>query len=168
MGTILNEILANFDEKYQEQKELEATEFDRSQFGLIESEAAGVELDRPAHLVGDSLIVSASEDESVLMEKKHPFGLETEDMVEKAHPETVVVADGPGDAGVVENANQQQQKIINMVNKTPTGNVFHHSFASQVKELVVIAQKLDDAGYTDQAKTLDYIAASLATLKKKV
>lgn len=162
MGSILNELLANFEKYEGEQKALGKDEFDKTQFGLLEAEANIS--DEPARFLDHSILVTADE-KDVLSEKKFPFGLETEDIIETAHPESVRVADGPVDSGVMDNLNEQQEKIVNMVNKQPTGNVFHNfSFAEEVHELVAIANELDEVGLFAEADALTYVAGEL---KKK-
>lgn len=166
MSTILNEVFANFERFEDKQKSLEKAEIDKSQFDLLHAEAE-LSGEAPRFLEG-SILVTA-EEKDVLLEKKHPFGLETEDIVEKAHPEMVQVAEGPVLSGVVDNQNDQHQKIVNMVNKQPTGNVFHNfSFASEIQELVAIANELDCKGLYSEADLLTEVANELQSLKKKV
>lgn len=117
----------------------------------------------------ESSIIVTAEDKNVLLEKRHPFGLETEDIIGVAHPEKAHVAEGPKESGVVDNLNEQQKKIVNMVNKMPTGNVVHNfSFANEVAELVAIANELDEIGLVKEAEELTKVAADLAALKKKL
>lgn len=166
MGAILNEILSNFDELANKQAELEKPAIDESQFDLIKVEASQEE---PARYLDNHIVVAAEDSKDVLMEKKLPFGLEREDLVEKAHPETVLVADGPHTSGVVDNQNEQHKKIVNMVNKQPTGNVFHDlRLADQVNELVAIADVLDSKGLYKEANEVEELTLELLNLKKKV
>lgn len=167
MSSILNEIFENFNDLADKQNQLERVEFDKSQFDFIKTEA-GLGNEHPTRYLQDSILITA-DDKDVLEEKKFPFGLEREDIVEVAHPETVVVADGPHTSGVVDNQNEQHQKIVDMVNKMPTGNVFHDlRLAEQVNELVSIANDLDSQGHTIEAIAIDDIALEIATLKKKL
>lgn len=166
MSTILNEVFANFEKFENEQKSLEKLEIEENQFDLLRAEASLTE--EPAHFLDSSVIVTA-DDKDVLSEKKFPFGLDTEDIIELAHPEPVVVADGPMASGAVDNQNTQQEKIKSMVNKQPTGNVFHNfSYASEVHELISIADELDAKGLYAEADALTYVAGELSKLKKKV
>lgn len=166
MSTILNEVFANFEKFENEQKSLEKIEVEENQFDLLRAEASLTE--EPTQFLDNSVIVTA-DDKDVLSEKKFPFGLDTEDIVELAHPEPVVVADGPMASGAVDNQNTQQEKIKSMVNKQPTGNVFHNfSYASEIRELVAIAEELDAKGLYSEADALTYVAGELSQLKKKV
>jgi len=170
MGTILNEIFQHFNELADKQDEIarEQPEVDMTQFDLIKLESAGVGFDEPVRFLDNSLIVTAEDSKETLQEKKYPFGFKTDDMVELAHPDTVAMADGPHTSAVVDNQNQQHAKIVNMVNKMPTGNIFHDlRLAEKVSALVVVANSLEDAGYSKQAKLIDEAVEALIDFKKK-
>lgn len=159
MSSLLKEILNNFEDFENAQRKLSKSA--RSEFSEYTSESISP--------LTNSILVTA-EEKDVLLEKKHPFGYDADkkNIVDEAHPEPVMMADGPERSGVVDNQNEQHEKIVNMVNKTPTGNVFHNfSFASEVKELVAMANILDSKGYSKEADALEYVAAELVNLKKK-
>jgi hypothetical protein len=89
---------------------------------------------------------------------------EIEDMIEKAHPESVYIADAMGDGGLVENQNELHDKLVRMINKYPSGST-GHKYASLVEDLVAIANDLDANGNAKAAMQVD--AFIQQTLKKK-
>jgi len=102
MSVILNEVFANFEEFEKEQKALDKAEIDNSQFNLLRAEAELT--NRPATFLDGSILITA-DNKDVLLEKKEPFGSEIKDVIEEAHPETVILAYGPERSGVVDNLN---------------------------------------------------------------
>lgn len=66
-------------------------------------------------------------------------------IVEQAHPEPVYVAEARGDGGLVENQLEQQQKLIEMINKMPTGSIVGR-YATIVSHLVKLADRCDNNG----------------------
>src|SRR5688572_18091900 len=120
--------LANLLEKM---GETEPEQLDPTQVELIPNTLA--ELDVKVPFFQENIIYSeASDDLSVLKEKKQ--AMEPKDMIQEAHPNPVYVSNALGDGGLVENQNEQQQKIIQMINKRPTGNLVH-IYAEAVHEL---------------------------------
>ena len=69
-------------------------------------------------------------------------------IIEEAHPEPVYVAESRGDGALVENQIEQQQKLIEMINKMPTGSLVGR-YAHAINELVKMADRLDEIGEMD-------------------
>lgn len=196
MGTVLNDIFSNFERLAAEQGQIEKSSFDTSQFDLLtpstdtapsakyldsailvggdsgevfSTQAKHKEISLDTSTIKQASLSALAEDKKNLLEKKHPFGLDgAKDIIETAHPERVQVAEGPKESGVVDNLNEQQKKIVNMINKMPTGNVTHNfSFASEINELVVLANQLDELHLFEEADELTKVAYSLSNIKKK-
>lgn len=74
-------------------------------------------------------------------------------IIEKAHPEPVYVAEARGDGGLVENEIEHQKKIIEMVNKMPTGSLVGR-YASSINQLVKFANDCDSIGQTEASDLL--------------
>ena len=66
-------------------------------------------------------------------------------IIEEAHPESVYIAEARGDGGLVENQIEQQKKLIEMINKMPTGSLVGR-YAHAINELVKVADRLDEIG----------------------
>ena len=101
----------------------------------------------------------------VLREKLSPFDKQT-DMVEAAHQKPVHVADAMSDGGLVENQNELHEKLVQMINKYPSGST-GHKYADLLSDLVKVAQELDDAGDSTSANLVDRTAAEITELLKK-
>ena len=163
-----DEVLTEMIRLVEEEKTLEKTahqdlQIDMSQFSLIPLDQEEVKLN--SFPIMDSLISSAAMSEkeikTLLEEKKTPTN--HPDIVEEAHPDTAFIADGPMGSGVVENQNEQHQKILNVVYKMPTG--FHfNTMAALTKELISLAEKLEEEGNLEAVKEVD---DALAVLCKK-
>lgn len=100
---------------------------------------------RKLAFVQDAIIVNAfEEDKDMLAEKRR--AIEVGDIVEQAHPEkeTVNVGDAPDGSGIVENQNQQHQKIKNIVFRMPKG--FNFNTMAVLEQLAKIAEDLDSKG----------------------
>lgn len=154
-----DEIFKEFVKLSEQQKDSSITnvDFDKSQFDLISNTNNDLIIDGQPTFVTAAIVANAEDDAKTILEKKYP--IESEDMVEKAHPEPVMVADHPY-GGLVENQNEQHERILNIVNKMPTGFPLH-SWAAMATELVKIAQECDDLGLESEAKAIDEIAQSL-------
>jgi hypothetical protein len=83
------------------------------------------------------------EDKRVIEEKRQKSP--EKNIIEQAHPESVYVAEARGDGGLVENQIEQQNKLIEMLNKMPTGSLVGR-YAHAINELVKVADRLDDIG----------------------
>ena len=81
-------------------------------------------------------------------------------IIEEAHPEPVYIAEARGDGGLVENQIEQQKKLIEMINKMPTGSLVGR-YASTALELVKMANRCDDLGQTKAADILTDAASGL-------
>jgi ribulose 1,5-bisphosphate carboxylase large subunit-like protein len=81
-------------------------------------------------------------------------------IIEEAHPEPVYVAESKGDGGLVENQLEQQKKIIQMINKMPTGSIVGR-YAHATAVLVKLAGDFDDIGEFDLANLLTDVAGKL-------
>lgn len=103
-------------------------------------------------------------DQDVVKEKLTP--VEIVDMIEVAHPEPVYIADAMADGGLVENQNELHQKLVEMINKYPSGSI-GHKYASLVEDILVVAEQLDTAGNTKAARELDSLAADISDILKK-
>ena len=81
-------------------------------------------------------------------------------MIEIAHPEPVYIAEARGDGGLVENEIENQKKMIEIVNKMPTGSLSGR-YATAIVELVKLANTCDDLGATAAADLLTIAAKKL-------
>lgn len=81
-------------------------------------------------------------------------------IIEQAHPEPVYIAEARGDGGLVENEIENQKKMIEVINKHPTGSLTGR-YASAVNELVKLANKCDDMGEVEAANLLTLAAEHL-------
>lgn len=77
-------------------------------------------------------------------------------IIEIAHPEPVYVAEARGDGGLVENQIEQQKKLIEMLNKMPTGSLVGR-YASAMLGLKKMADDCDEVD-------MPYVADVLADL----
>lgn len=100
-----------------------------------------LDVPNPVYLTQVVLAAEENDDLKTLREKKQ--AKEPEDLVQKAHPKPIYVADGMGDGGLVENQNEQHEKLQRMINKMPTGNLIH-TWAAVLDDLVKIATELED------------------------
>jgi hypothetical protein len=74
-------------------------------------------------------------------------------IIEEAHPEPAYVAEARGDGGLVENQLEQQKKLVEMLNKMPTGSLVGR-YASAGLELIKIANICDELGNDNAADAL--------------
>lgn len=88
-------------------------------------------------------------------------------IIEEAHPEPVYVAEARGDGGLVENLIERQKKIIQMINKSPNGNLVGH-YAQATFELVKLANDCDELGELETANLLTDLANKLTKEMAKV
>jgi len=101
------------------------------------------------------------EDKKTIEEKRQKSPEKS--IIEEAHPEPVYVAEARGDGGLVENQIEQQKKLIEMLNKMPTGSLVGR-YASTAHELVKLANLCDEQGMEEAA---DLITEAAADLLKK-
>lgn len=81
-------------------------------------------------------------------------------IMEVAHPEPVYVAESRGDGGLVENEIENQKKMIEVINKMPTGSLSGR-YATAIVELVKLADMCDELGATAAADLLTIAAKKL-------
>lgn len=85
--------------------------------------------------------------------KDKDLEVEEEDLVEVAHPEPIYVAEALGDGALVENQNEQHRKLMDIVNKIPTGSLIH-IYASCFGDLVSLAEKCENCGELEASKLI--------------
>lgn len=83
-------------------------------------------------------------------------------IIEEAHPEPVYIAESRGDGALVENQVEQQQKLIEMLNKNPTGSLVGR-YAHTAVRLVKMAEAAEEVGALDVADTLTDAARNVVT-----
>ena len=83
-----------------------------------------------------------------------------EDLIEEAHPEPVYVAEALGDGALVENQNEQHEKMMGVVNEMPNGKLIHN-YACCALDLVKLAQECSLAGETEAAELITVLAESV-------
>lgn len=81
-------------------------------------------------------------------------------IMELAHPEPVYIAEARGDGGLVENEIEHQRKIVEMVNKMPTGSLVGR-YASIVNEMIKLSEAYDDAGESETSDMLVVTASHM-------
>lgn len=153
--------MVKYAELLQQQKPEESSQQDVE---LLPNRFAELEVDRPVFLNDAVYVEAADENVDLLYEKKYPKKLE--DIIEKAHPKPVYVSNALGDGGLVENQNEQQEKIQQMINKRPRGEHIHVA-ADLVQNLTKIANELDDIGHDKFAAEIDDVLADLTGETKK-
>jgi hypothetical protein len=77
------------------------------------------------------------EDKKTIKEKR----LQTPEksVTELAHPESVYIAESQGDGALVENDLEAQKKMIEIINKMPTGSLVHR-YAMTIDTLIKMAE----------------------------
>lgn len=101
--------------------------------------------------------MATAEDKKVIEDKTVES---KEDMIEKAHPNPVYVAEAQGVGGLVENQNEQHDKIVNIVNKMPSG-LLVHTYAACAIELIKLAKECEDCGEKAAAETITTMAEKI-------
>lgn len=102
-----------------------------------------------------------AEDKKTIEEKTLPKS--EKHIMEIAHPEPVYVAEARGDGGLVENEIENQQKVIEMINKMPEGSLVGR-YAKTAIELIKMANACDDVGETVAGDALTNAAKTLFTM----
>lgn len=118
----------------------------------------------PVFLTSSLLAVAADEDIKILKEKK--LSMEPEDMIDRAHPGSHFTADADGEGGLVETQNEQQEKIIQMINKMPNGAPTH-IYAYLIEGLSKIAEDMESEGLDDHADIISKAMFDIDTAFKK-
>ena len=81
-------------------------------------------------------------------------------IIEEAHPEPIYVAESKGDGGLVENQLEQQKKLLQMINKMPTGSLAGR-YAHATAVLVKLAGDFDEIGEFEMANLLTDVAGKI-------
>jgi hypothetical protein len=100
------------------------------------------------------------EDKKTIEEKRIPV---EKHVMELAHPEPEYIANAQGDGALVENEIENQRKMIDVVNRMPTGNLIGR-YAMMVDVLLKIADTCDHLEETEAADLLTQAAKT--TLEK--
>jgi hypothetical protein len=159
---MLDEVMIEFAKSLK--KEASVVESKPSDIELLPNTFAELEISQPLYQEG-LFLAAADENVDILHEKKFPH--EPEDMIERAHPKSIFVSPALGDGGLVENQNEQHAKILQIVNKRPTGNQIH-LYASIIEDLVKVANVFDEHGHDRISKAVDDVLADLTDSKKKI
>lgn len=100
-------------------------------------------------------------------EKTKDYGVKTDDLIDKAHPEPAWVNEkSMGEGSLVENVKEQQEKDINIITKTPRGTLIG-VHAELIRDLVKLANKLEDEGKIKEAKRVDDTIKKISNLDKR-
>ena len=81
-------------------------------------------------------------------------------IVEVAHPNPIYVAESQGDGALVENQIEQQKKMLEVINKMPTGSLAHRH-AVAINKLVKMAEICDESDEVEAANLLTQAATKL-------
>lgn len=100
------------------------------------------------------------EDAKTIKEKRVPS---EKDIIEQAHPEAVYVAESKGDGALVENQNEQHKKLMEIINKMPTGMIVHR-YANAINTLIKMAEACDEVEELDASDVLTNTASQLVAL----
>jgi hypothetical protein len=98
------------------------------------------------------------EDKKTIEEKR--LKTPEKSIMELAHPESVYVAESQGDGALVENEMETQKKMIEIINKMPTGSLVHR-YAMAIDALIKMADACDASGESEAAQLLDFAATRL-------
>jgi len=96
-----------------------------------------------------------AEDDKTIREKRLPASEKS--IIEEAHPDPVFVADSHGEGGLVENEIEHQKKMIDIVNKMPTGSLVGR-YSKAINELIKLANDCDVLGQFEAADLLTAMA----------
>lgn len=102
------------------------------------------------------LVAEAKDSEEEIKSKK--VDLPKEDVVEKAHPKPVFVAESRGDGGLVENLNETHKKIMEVIKKMPTGSLVGR-YASTSYNLLKLAEECEKVGAENVSDELTKLAS---------
>lgn len=98
-------------------------------------------------------------------------------IIDEAHPEPIYIADALGDGGLVENQNEQSERIKDIVNKMPNGSLVHR-YASCFNELIDLSKDMETHGDVDGSDfalrlasgvldSIPFVVAQESSLKKE-
>lgn len=102
------------------------------------------------------LVSKAKDSEETIKSKR--VEKSKEDIVEKAHPKPVFVAESRGEGGLVENLNETHKKIMEIINKMPTGSLVGR-YASTSYNLLKLADECEKVGENDVSDELTKLAS---------
>ena len=91
------------------------------------------------------------ENKKTVEEKRLPAP--DKDIIEVAHPDPVYIAESQGDGALVENQLEQQKKMLEVINKMPTGNHVGR-YAALANILLKVADTCDILGEEDAANLM--------------
>lgn len=135
---MLNEVMYKFAELLEKSPQVEEK---TKEFNLLPNTFASLEIDGTPLFTQDVFISNAhDEDTNLLKDKKHP--MKPDDMVQKAHPKSIYVSNALGDGGLVENQNEQHDKMVQVINKMPTGNLIN-LYAEIIETLTKVASEVE-------------------------
>lgn len=106
-----------------------------------------------------SLTTFAGDDEATIRSTRSTKAPES--LLDMAHPKPVFVAESDEEGGLVENLNEAHEKMMDAVNKIPSGFMYHGIFASVIHKLTKLAQDLDDRGFHEVAIEIDEYCTDL-------
>jgi len=98
------------------------------------------------------------EDKKTIEEKR--LKTPEKNIMELAHPEPVYIAESQGDGALVENEIENQKKMIEIINKMPTGSLVHR-YATAIGALIKMADACDANGEDKAAELLTDAATKL-------
>lgn len=98
------------------------------------------------------------EDKKVVEEKR--LKKKEKSILEEAHPKPVYIAEARGDGGLVENEIETHKKIMEIVNKMPTGTLVGR-YATTISKMVKLAEYCDEIGEQEAADMLTENAADM-------
>ena len=121
-------------------------------------------------LMGPSLVKTAAVDKA----PKNPYAedaktikektkLPEKDIIEIAHPAAIYIAESRGDGGLVENQNEQHAKMMEVINKMPTGALLG-TYAMTISALVKMADACDIIEEELVSDTLTDVASKISGL----
>jgi hypothetical protein len=87
------------------------------------------------------------------------------DLLEKAYPNSVYVADAMGNGGLVENSSEQKRHNVGVAMSIPTGN-YRGKYSNLVSELIKIANTADLANLTSDSDLIEKAAADIVRILK--
>jgi hypothetical protein len=87
------------------------------------------------------------------------------DLLEKAYPNSVYVADAMGNGGLVENSSEQKRHNVGVAMSIPTGN-YRGKYSNLVSELIKIANTADLANLTSDSDLIEKAAEDIVRILK--
>jgi hypothetical protein len=103
-------------------------------------------------------VVEGKDDAKTIEEKR--MKSPEKNIVEVAHPKPVYVAESRGEGGLVENLLEQHKRLVEIVNKMPTGQHVGR-YAKMISDLVKLADHYDSNGECEAADLLTSLASEL-------